>query len=171
MLTRLSEPTFLFACLGVFFLLFVVLSGATIILFLRLQRQEKKLALFFSGKDAQSLESLLIEEKELIASVDTDVQELFDISNELHRLGAKSLHKFSVMRFNPFKETGGNQSFAVALLDGKNSGVIISSLHTREGTRVFAKPVKNGEADGFPFTEEEKAVIREAERSSIEKKV
>lgn len=171
MLTRFSEPTFLFACLGVFFLLFAVLSSVTLFLFLRLRRQEKKLTLFFSGKDAKSLESLLVEEKELITSVDTDVQELFDISNELHRLSTKSLHKFSVMRFNPFKDTGSNQSFAVALLDGKNSGVIISSLHTREGARVFAKPVKNGEADGFPFTEEEKAVIREAERSSVEKKV
>lgn len=171
MLSRLTEPTFLFACLGVFFLFFVVLFSLILMLHFRQRRQEKKLALFFSGKDARSLESLLIEEKELIASVDTDVQELFDISNELHRLGAKSLHKYSVMRFNPFKETGGNQSFAVALLDGKNCGVVISSLHTSAGTRVFAKPVKNGEADGFPFTEEEKAVIREAERSAIEKKV
>jgi len=171
MLARLTEPTVLFACLGVFFLLFVVLSIFTVLMFLKLRRQEAKLATFFSGKEARDLESLLVEEKELISSVDSDVQELFDISNELHRLSAKSLHKYSVMRFNPFKETGGNQSFAVALLDGKNSGVIISSLHTREGTRVFAKPVKNGVADGFPFTEEEKAVIREAERSSIEKKV
>jgi hypothetical protein len=59
----------------------------------------------------------------------------------------------------------------VALLDGKSTGVVLSSLHTREGTRVFAKPVKQGEADGYPFTEEEKAVIREAGQSATEKKV
>jgi hypothetical protein len=75
------------------------------------------------------------------------------------------------MRFNPFKEVGGNQSYAVALLNGKNSGVVFSSLHTREGTRAYAKPVKNGSADGFPFTEEEKAVIHEAIHSSQEKKL
>ena len=171
MLSRLSEPVFLFVCLAIFFICIVVLFTFCIFLLRKERNLEKKLALFFSGKEGKDLESLLIEEKELITSVDSDVQELFDISNELHRLTAKSLHKYSVMRFNPFKETGGNQSFAVALLDGKNNGVIISSLHTREGTRVFAKPVKNGEADGFPFTEEEKAVIREAERSSLEKKV
>lgn len=171
MLARLSEPTVLFACLGVFFLLLTMLSGTVYVLFRKLQRQEKKLSIFFSGKEARDLETLLLEEKEIIASVDSDVQELFDISNQLHQLGSRSLHKCAVLRFNPFKETSGNQSFAVALLDGKGSGVVFSSLHTREGNRVFAKPVKQGAADGFPFTEEEKAVIREAEQSAQEKKV
>jgi hypothetical protein len=171
MLARLSEPTVLFACLGVFFLLLSLLSGLVFLLWKRLRVQEKKLVVFFSGKEAKDLETLLLEEKSVIASVDSDVQELFDISNQLHQLGNRSLHKCAVLRFNPFKETGGNQSFAVALLDGKGTGVVFSSLHTREGTRVFAKPVKHGEADGFPFTEEEKAVIREAERSAHEKKV
>jgi hypothetical protein len=50
----------------------------------------------------------------------------------------------------------------VVLLDGRNSGVVVSSLHTREGTRVYAKPVLAGEANGFPFTEEEKKVITQA---------
>lgn len=171
MLARLTEPTVLLACLGVFFLLLMVLLVWTVVLSRKLHRQEEKLAIFFSGKDAKSLESLLLEEKELIASVDGDVQELFDISNTLHQLGNRSLHKCAVRRFNPFGESGGNQSFAVALLDGKGSGVVLSSLHTREGTRVFAKPVKQGVADGFPFTEEEKACIREAELSTQEKKV
>ncbi|TXH07382.1 MAG: DUF4446 family protein [Candidatus Moraniibacteriota bacterium] len=171
MFAQLSEPTVLFACLGVFFLLLAMLSGTVFILFRKLGRQEKKLSVFFSGKEAKDLETLLLEEKEIIASVDGDVQELFDISNQLHQLGNRSLHKCAVLRFNPFKETSGNQSFAVALLDGKGSGVVFSSLHTREGTRVFAKPVKQGAADGFPFTEEEKAVIREAEQTAQEKKV
>jgi Na+-transporting methylmalonyl-CoA/oxaloacetate decarboxylase gamma subunit len=171
MLPQLLEPTFLLACLGVFFLLLVILVVWMIFLSRKFQKQEEKLNLFFAGKDAKSLESLLVEEKELIASVDGDVQELFDISNTLHQLGNRSLHKCAVRRFNPFSETGSNQSFAVALLDGKGSGVVLSSLHTREGTRVFAKPVKLGVADGFPFTEEEKATIREAEQSAQEKKV
>ena len=171
MLARLLEPTAILACLGVFFLLLGMLAGWTVLLHRKLRQQEDKLAVFFAGKDAKSLESLLIEEKGLIASVDGDVQELFDISNTLHQLGNRSLHKCAVRRFNPFSETGGNQSFAVALLDGKGSGVVLSSLHTREGTRVFAKPVKQGVADGFPFTEEEKATIREAEQNAQEKKV
>lgn len=137
----------------------------------KLRRLEQKIATFLSGKDGQNLETVLLETKESVKSLDEDIQELFSISNSLHQLGTKSIHKTAVMRFNPFKEVGGNQSYAVALLNGKNTGVVFSSLHTREGTRAYAKPVKNGEADGFPFTEEEKAVIHEALHSFQEKKL
>ncbi len=163
-------------------LAFLILAGLTLLggfiflgLFIwqgrKLRELERKLAIFLSGKDGKSLEKTLLETKESVRSLDEDIQELFSISNSLHQLGTRSFHKSAVMRFNPFKEVGGNQSYAVALLNGKNSGVVFSSLHTREGTRAYAKPVKNGSADGFPFTEEEKAVIHEAIHSIQEKKL
>lgn len=166
----LAPPPFLIliAMLG-----FLVLSLSFWLwrMFVRLKRLEHLLSVFLTGKDGQSLETVLLETKESVRSLDGDIQELFSISNSLHQLGARSLHKSAVMRFNPFKEVGGNQSFAVALLNGKNTGVVFSSLHTREGTRAYAKPVRNGLADGFPFTEEEKAVIHEAIQSTQEKKI
>lgn len=152
--------------IGFFLLLGIILWQGQ-----RLRQLERKMTIFLSGKDGQSLETTLLETKESVRSLDEDIQELFSISNSLHQLGTKSIHKSAVMRFNPFKEVGGNQSYAVALLNGKNTGVVFSSLHTREGTRAYAKPVKNGEADGFPFTEEEKAVIHEAIHSFQEKKL
>lgn len=133
-----------------------------IALFVQNRRLKQKLAVFFSGKEAKDLENILLEQLNETKALDSEIQELFEISNRLRELGAKSIHKTSVVRFNPFKEVGGNQSFSVALLDGKNSGVIISSLHTREGTRVYAKPVALGQAAGFPLTEEEKAAITQA---------
>ena len=99
--------------------------------------------------------------KEIIA-IDKDVQELFEISNTLHSLAQKSIHKVGVVRFNPFKDIGGDQSFALALLDGKNSGVVISSLHTREGTRIYSKPVIKGTSEKYALTDEEKAAIKAA---------
>ena len=45
------------------------------------------------------------------------------------------------MRYNPFEETGGNQSFALALLDAEGDGWVLSSLHARSGTRVYAKAI------------------------------
>ncbi len=149
----------------------LVLLGIALWQHREIKQLETKLSIFLSGKDGQSLETVLLETKESVRSLDEDIQELFSISNSLHQLGTKSFHKSAVMRFNPFKEVGGNQSYAVALLNGKNSGVVFSSLHTREGTRAYAKPVKSGSADGFPFTEEEKAVIHEAIHSFQEKKL
>jgi hypothetical protein len=132
------------------------------IVFARQRRIRRSLETFFSGKDAQNLESILREQLENTKELDSEIQELFEISNRLRDLCLKSVHKTAVLRFNPFKEVGGNQSFSVALLDGKNSGAVLSSLHTREGTRVYAKPVVAGEPDGFPFTDEEKATITQA---------
>ncbi len=146
------------------FLILAVLAALAVIgiIFAKQRRIERSLQTFFSGKDAKELESVLREQLENTKELDSEIQELFEISNRLRDLCLKSVHKTAVLRFNPFKEVGGNQSFSVALLDGKNSGAVLSSLHTREGTRVYAKPVVLGEPDGFPFTEEEKAAIQEA---------
>ncbi len=72
----------------------------------------------------------------------------------------KHIQKFAVIRFNPFDDAGGDQSFAAALLDNEGNGVVISSLHGRETTRVYGKPVKNGEAVNYEFSEEEEKVVK-----------
>ena len=140
----------------------VILGGFVVFLLIRQHRLQAKMKIFLSGKEGKSLEKVLLDQLTETRELDQEIQELFEISNRLRELCLKSLHKTSVIRFNPFKEVGGNQSFSVVLLDGKNSGVVLSSLHTREGTRVYAKPVVSGEANGFPFTEEEKAAINQA---------
>jgi len=139
-----------------------LLAGFVVFLWVRLKRVETSLRVFFSGKEAKDLEKVLLDQLKEVRTLDQEIQELFEISNQLRELGLKSLHKINVVRFNPFKEVGGNQSFSVVLLDGKNSGVVLSSLHTREGTRVYAKPVLAGGESGFPLTEEEKLAITQA---------
>ncbi len=143
-------------------LLLVILTIVTLINSWKLYRLKKNLTILWGGKTGSDIEGLLIRQIADLKLLDQEIQELFEISNRLRELGLKSIHKFSVLRFNPFKEVGSNQSFSLALMDGKNNGVVISSLHTREGTRVYAKPIKNAEADGFPLTDEERQVIQEA---------
>jgi hypothetical protein len=65
------------------------------------------------------------------------------------------------VRFNPFEDTGGNQSFALALLDAEGNGWVLSSLHARSGTRVYAKAIREGRADGA-LSDEEAAAIKQA---------
>lgn len=70
-------------------------------------------------------------------------------------------YKINLIRFNPFEELGGDQSFILCLLDNTNSGVIITSLHNRESTRVYAKAIKNGQSDNMALSKEEtKALIK-----------
>lgn len=69
--------------------------------------------------------------------------------------------KLQLIRYNPFNEVGGDQSFILCLLDKTNTGVIITSLHTRDSTRVYAKAIKNGSCDSQTLSKEEtKALIK-----------
>lgn len=148
--------------LGAFGLLQVLLCTGIGFMIWKQRQQERDLSLFFGDKQARDLESILVEQLKEVKMLDQEIQELFEVLNKLRDLSIKTIHKVRVDRFNPFKEVGGNQSFCVALLDGNNSGAIISSLHTREGTRVYAKPVLEGQAKEFPFTDEEKETIIKA---------
>jgi hypothetical protein len=161
-LTFITDPTILPWLFGALFVIVLILLTLNITALIKISRLKTNLSLLWRGKEGTDIESLLVQQVSDIKLLDQEIQELFEISNRLRELGLKSIHKFGVLRFNPFKEVGSNQSFSLALLDGKNNGAVISSLHTREGTRVYAKPIKNGEADGFPLTDEERDVIKEA---------
>ncbi len=93
------------------------------------------------------------------------LEELFEEIKQLQVLKRDSagfVQKIVCKRYNPYRDTGGDQSFSMALLDGKGDGVVISSLHSRAGTRVFAKPVKDGKEDQFQLSQEEMEVLKEA---------
>jgi hypothetical protein len=133
-----------------------------ILIHVRLKKTQRNLETLFAGKKAVDLETVLLNHSNEITAIDKEIQELFEISNKIHNLSQRSIHKVGIIRFNPFKDIGGDQSFAIALLDGKDSGITISSLHTREGTRIYSKPVTKGESEKYTLTEEEKAAIKAA---------
>jgi hypothetical protein len=134
-----------------------------IFLHLNLSRIKKNQQQFFAGKNGADLEKTILDHSNNLKELDRDVQDLFGISNQIHSLASKSVHKVGIIRFNPFKDLGGDQSFAVALLDGENTGVVISALHTREGNRVYSKPVEKGKAVKYPLTDEEMEAIQKAD--------
>lgn len=74
------------------------------------------------------------------------------------------LQKIGFLRFNPFSDTGGDQSFVLSFLDGEENGVVLSSLHSRGATRIYAKAVKKGEGYNFKLSKEEKEAIKKAKR-------
>jgi len=145
--------------LGAFGLGFLSLL-ATVTLFFRFRKLKKSLSGILSGASGVDLEEIILKQEDRLDALDEEIRKLYGIAEQLYRLGQESIHKTELLRFNPFKETGGNQSFAVALMNGKNTGFVISSIHTREGTRVYAKPIENGaEVKEYPLSEEEKHVI------------
>lgn len=81
---------------------------------------------------------------------------------KLEEDGLLHIQKVGLLRFNPFKDTGGDQSFILALVDAKDTGVIISSLHTRTGTRWYAKHVIGGKGTEYELSHEEEEALKSA---------
>lgn len=79
--------------------------------------------------------------------------------------GPSSLQHVGVVRFNPFHDTGGDYSFAVALLDAQGGGVLLTGMYHRDQCRVYAKPVR-GWTSEYELTEEERAAIEQARGDS-----
>src|SRR3989338_6869040 len=119
-------------------------------------------------KGAKSIDLLKILE-DIVAKqgqIGKNIHELSQNTVELQKNHKKSFTKSALVRYNPFEDTGGDQSFAVALLDGDNNGVVISSLHSRGGTRVYAKAVSAGKSTNYQFSKEEKEVVEKAVRQA-----
>lgn len=134
----------------------------TIIAFRRTTRIQKKLDIIFEGKKAKDLEDVILDNNQRMKEFDTEIQELFNISNTIHTQTHKSLNKVGLVRFNPFQDYTGNQSFALALLNSKDDGTVISSIHTREGTRIYSKEIQKGAPVNNELTQEEQDAITNA---------
>jgi len=90
--------------------------------------------------------------------IKTKLNALWGSVAQLEGRSSRFVQKMGFNRFNPFSETGGDQSFSVALMDGDNNGFVITSLHTRNGTRTYAKPIMSGKSE-HGFSKEEQKVI------------
>ena len=131
-----------------------------IFLQLRLERTRQRIKIFFRGRKTKDLEEVIAEQVKRMKNMEGDIKELFKWNEKLQKIADISIQRVGVVRFNPFKDVGGDQSFSIALLDKNNDGIVISSLYSREGTRVYAKPIKNGTSEYHLSEEEEKAIER-----------
>jgi len=143
----------------VFFGLFLLFLLWAIILQIQLSKLKKKNKAFFAESSVKNIEELILAHSKNLKLLDKDIQELYNISNQINNLASRGFHKFALIRFNPFKDVGGDQSFSLALLNGKNDGITISSLFTREGARIYSKSIISGISEKHPLTEEEKEAI------------
>ncbi len=92
-------------------------------------------------------------ERNLIASLSSRLKTLED--KELNHI-----QKVKILRFNPFKETGGDTSFTLSLLNAKMDGLILTGLNARDKMRLYAKEIKKGKSS-YELSEEEQKVIKD----------
>jgi len=97
-----------------------------------------------------------------------EIKLLDEEKKKIEAAAAFSIQKVGLVKYNPFNETGGDHSFSLALLDGQNSGILITGLHTREKTRIYVKSVKKGEAVKNLSNEEKKALVSAGRLENLE---
>lgn len=146
------------------FLFFVFVSSLLWWMVLRVQRRVK--AVFKgSGETEEDLKRNVVRRT---AWLEAKVEELDKRMSPLEDISHISVQKVGFLRFNPFQDTGGDNSFAISLLDRNNDGVVFSSFYTREGVRVYAKKIENG-TPKQPLSDEEKKVLDEAMKKTVER--
>ncbi len=87
-----------------------------------------------------------------------EIKEIKSDFESFKNLSKANIQKFGLVKFNPFNETGGDHSFSLSLLDGRKNGIVITSLHTRERTRLYVKDIVSGKSKIELSNEEQKAL-------------
>jgi len=128
---------------------------------LRLRRLHRLLQRLSPNGTGQPLDALLERWLSQQEANQTHLAALDERLTQLRLLFQGCLQRVGLVRFDAFQDTAGQQSFAVALLDNRGNGVVITSLFGRSESRCYAKPVVKGESP-FPLSDEERAAIRQA---------
>jgi len=117
--------------------------------------------MFNFSKKAKEDPKDLKEVIDYLRKIENNMSELSRELENLKEASKFSVQKAGIVRFSPYKEVGGDQSFSIALLDANNSGIVISSLFSRMDNRVYGKPIVNGQSK-YLLSEEEKQAIEKA---------
>ncbi len=157
MINDFSLPEIAALVLGI---LALILAGLVWFKIFRLQNFQKK---FFAGRKASDLENLILTHDDRLDELADEIKSIVAEQKRFFQIQKLAIQKIGVVRFNAFAAAGGNNSFAVALLDAQNNGIVISSLYGRDSQRVYAKAIKSGESE-TPLTGEEKQAILESQR-------
>jgi hypothetical protein len=126
-----------------------------------LARQQRLIGQYehlMTGTSGGSLEALLNDHVSVVRATASRMELVDGLAQRLERAGQDHLQHLGMVRFNPFQDTGGDQSFAIALADGHGNGLVFTSLHSRDVTRAYAKPLQDWRSSHSLMDEEQKAI-------------
>lgn len=149
------DPAYLI--IGLSILTFILLI-VVIVCIVQYRKLYRRYDMFMRGKDAETLEDTildLMDEATFLRAADRENKEILKSIMKQVKLGYQ---KTGIVRYNAFKGMGGNLSFAIAFLDDNNSGIILNSVHSREGCYLYIKDIDRGHTEVLLGTEEKEAL-------------
>lgn len=144
-----------------------IITGITLIIaalaIIRANRLAKKYDKFMKQLSDKDIETLLTEHMDNVKGVTKEIGDVKSKIEEVKNTTNRCFQKHGIVRYTAFEDVGSDLSFAVALLDGNDDGVILNGLYSREGSSMFAKPVHSGETKQN-LSDEEKKALENAKR-------
>lgn len=126
-------------------------------------KEKKYLEDLFPEGESRQVRGKLLEVLDGIKEIREENTLIASRLDELSQDGLSHIQKVEVLRYNPYNDTGGDQSFTLVVLDGKLNGLLITSLHSRSGTRIYTKIIKSGKSD-LELSKEEQEVLEKAKK-------
>jgi Protein of unknown function (DUF4446) len=128
---------------------------------MRSRRVETRLAEILGGVSGNNTAQMLVEYLQTVRSTAAAMQRMQEEHQRIVAIMPSVVRHVGLVRFSPFHDTGGDQSFALALLDGQGDGVVVTGLHSRNDSRLYAKPIERG-SSSYSLTPEERNAMEQA---------
>ncbi|USB33257.1 DUF4446 family protein [Paenibacillus sp. YPG26] len=144
-------------------LLFILLLIWNIVQGSKLKKMRRKYEIMMAGAGVENLESLLIDLKVQLDSIEDEQEVQQQQLQSIQKLLPKQKAKIGIKRYNAFNEHGNELSFSVAFIDSQLDGIVLTGIYNRDGSYVYAKPLVKGESP-YSLSPEEKDAIHLAEQ-------
>lgn len=141
--------------------LVVILVFIVIIVLASLNKIEKKYRRLMRGTNNKNLEELLISHLDRIDEVKSTSEEVKVICEEMTKTTINCLQKVAIIRYKAFEDIGSDLSYSIAMLDGNNNGILLTSIYGRNESTTYAKPIDKG-ISRYDLSEEEQKVLHQA---------
>ncbi|MBB5336918.1 DUF4446 family protein [Pectinatus brassicae] len=149
-----------YAVIGMAVLLLLVYVVA-IILLVKLSNMKKKYKKMMTGIESADLEKMLLEHIAKVKQIESQNRDI-EIDNEaIHAILQTTIQRVGIVRFAAFEDVGGDLSYAVALLDQTNTGIILSSIFSRSSSTTYMKPIDKGNSS-YKLSQEEQEALNKA---------
>lgn len=129
---------------------------------------EARFQSIFAETAEQGTHRMLVDYLGTVRRTAGTVEEMRSEHEQLMTMMPTAIRHVGLVRFSPFHDTGGDQSFALALLDGLGDGVVVTGLHSRTDSRLYAKPIQRGSSEYALTPEEREAMDRAFRRQAVE---
>ncbi|EQB86500.1 hypothetical protein J2Z44_003411 [Clostridium punense] len=143
-------------CALVLILIIVVITCLT-----ALNKLERKYKRLMRGTNSKNIEELLLSYLDKIDEVKQVSDEVKTLCDETTKITTNCVQKVSIIRYKAFEDIGSDLSYSIAMLDGKNNGILITSIYGRNESTTYAKPIDNG-ISRYDLSEEEEKVLHQA---------